>query len=190
MKKIAVVLILVVAGITFASVDGKAEGQVYVVTKGRGSVEMPMVNIYTVSESDIAYETDRLERALSDCPNNEDLEKALVEGTVDEFEELNAAKDDCYWQGINSFLSSIPVSSQTNSTGEFSIDVPRFEKSILIATGSRSIPLGGDERYLWIKPVDLGWKLSQDVDINNGSIIPLAGVQHVTKNLGVRGELQ
>jgi len=149
-------------------VKTKVNGQVFVVTKGGGSVKLGLLGIHVVGQREFPAIAKRVLQQADTSQANEDLLKGLageIQGLIGKVHPSYATTLKQIEQSVlerlaaearknlpESMLFSLlpPVATQTDADGLFTIEASRTDWIV-----ARSQRLTGDttERYLWVLPV-------------------------------------
>jgi hypothetical protein len=182
MKWILIIIVAILAAIIFMPVT--VTGSVYVITKGKETVDMPMteVRIYDKEQFLKAWDNQSVQRLSASCNQGPtELEKMnldlrrLREGLqgVPNWKEMDDIYTAC---GFDTLIWNNPEFKAqsvitTDKNGEFSFNKSRFKSVIIFSKGSRKV-FKNDENYIWLHKVSAKtFAVSQKIELNNSLLV-------------------
>ncbi|MCF2829785.1 MULTISPECIES: hypothetical protein [unclassified Pseudoalteromonas] len=177
--KYYIIALLCLAGV-YLMIPTNVSGDAYILTQSRSTVPMPLIKV-------TAYDYDEFNEFLANqrhyatincgvVPTQSDLmdlQIAMVRNPHKR-KDYNKAKDLVNKCALETLLIDkiqlTPIASAiTDKEGKFSMSVGRKDV-VLLAKGSRDV-FGNLEKYIWIKPVSLGFGFNYTADLDNTGII-------------------
>lgn len=169
-----------IAALGYSFLPVTLQGDAYVLTKGRDTVPMALLNVraYDYHEFESFLSSQQHYAALN-CglaPTENDIMQLQLAALKDgrkrpELEAAKALRDKCSVHTLLvDELSLKPIDSAiTDKEGKFALSVKRSD-IVLFATGEREV-FGATEKYIWVKPVQLGYGLNYSADLDNTGMI-------------------